>query len=94
MIAETVVREIRNLLTAGEHSQRRIAQRLGVSRGTVNAIARGTRPDRSPDRPDDDGLTAHVGPPSRCPGCGGMVQMPCLLCRVRAIKETQRKVRC
>lgn len=86
MLANTLVSEIRGLLADGGLSQRKIAQRAGVSRGTVNAIARGRRPDstvRGPQPPDDS--IAPDGLPRRCPGCGGMVQMPCLLCYVRAI---------
>jgi transcriptional regulator with XRE-family HTH domain len=41
MIATTVVDEIRRLLRQGRLSQRKIASRIGVSRGTVNAIALG-----------------------------------------------------
>ena len=92
MIASAVVSEIRDFLAEGALSQRRIAQRLGVSRGTVNAIARGRRPDydaRWPEPMADDFITPD-GLPQRCPGCGGMVQMPCLLCHVRVVKERQR----
>ena len=39
MIATTVVDEVRRLLREGRLSQRSIALRIGVSRGTVNAIA-------------------------------------------------------
>ena len=87
MIAQSVVNEIRDLLAVGELSQRNIARRLGVSRGTVNAIARGKRPDYRPPRRGDDDFVPPSGIPKRCPGCGGMVQTPCLLCRVRGIKE-------
>lgn len=90
MIGDAIVSEIRDLLTAGELSQRRIAQRLGVSRGTVNAIACGRRPDYAARRSDPDDFAPPRGLTRRCPGCGGMVQMPCLLCHVRAIKQRQR----
>ena len=87
MIANAVVREIRDLLAGGELSQRKIARRVGVSRGTVNAIARGSRPNYAARRREPAGdFIAPTGLPVRCPGCGGMVQMPCLLCRVREIK--------
>jgi hypothetical protein len=83
MIAHALVGEIRRLLDEGVMSQRKIARRLGISRGTVHAIARGKRPDYL-DRWDDvDDSPAPAGPPLRCPGCGGMVLMPCLLCRLR-----------
>ena len=84
MIALEMVEEIRRLLEADQLSQRQIADRVGVSRGTVNAIAagRGSHGDRVP-RPS--------GPPRRCPGCGGLVQMPCVACGVRAILRRQRE---
>lgn len=90
MIADAVVAEIRELLVQGGLSQRGIAQRLDVSRGTVSAIARGKRPDHAarPRRRADDFIPP-AGPPVRCPGCGGMVRMPCLLCHVRAIRRRQ-----
>ena len=91
MIAAAVVREIRDLLAEGGLSQRKIAGQTGVSRGTVNAIARGKRPDYATRRPGPGAdFTSPGGPPTRCPGCGGMVQMPCLLCQVRAIKQRRR----
>lgn len=91
MIAAAVVDQIRGLLAEGGLSQRRIAQRVGVSRGTVNAVARGRRPDYEIGRrPPGADFTPPSGPPKRCPGCGGMVQMPCLLCHVRAIRGRSR----
>lgn len=91
MISVEVFQQIRRLLAEGRLSQRRIALQVGVSRGTVNAIALGKRPDyRRPDRRADQ-IVAPSGPPRRCPSCGGMVQMPCLACRVTAIKQTGRR---
>ena len=43
MLALTVVQQIEQLLKEGQLSQRKIAARLGVSRGTVGAIADGRR---------------------------------------------------
>ena len=85
MIAPSEVEEIKRLLAEKRLSQRKIAVRLGVSRGTVHAIARGKRRDRPPREPERPRRPA--GPPERCPGCGGQVYMPCLLCRARAVKE-------
>ncbi|MBN2475836.1 MAG: helix-turn-helix domain-containing protein [Pirellulales bacterium] len=86
MIAPEIVDEIRRLLAEGRLSQRKIARRTGVSRNTVGAIATGRRRDRKRRHPGrleaDDAPPA--GPPQRCPGCGGMVWMPCRLCRTRA----------
>ena len=87
MIAQTVVDEICHLLDEGAISQRKIAQRLGVSRGTVNALAQGKRPHSLGRRDAAEDFLAPVGPPRRCPGCGGLVLMPCLLCHVRAMRR-------
>ncbi len=92
MLSVEVVEEIERLLAAGCLSQRGIARRIGVSRGSVNAIAQGKRPDPQTRRPArEDALVAPGGPPVRCPTCGGMVQMPCLACRLRALKESHRR---
>ncbi len=90
MIVPAVASEIRNLLEEGRLSQRKIARRVGASRGTVGAIARGTRPDY-PARPSDpaEDLVVPTGPARRCHGCGAMVQMPCLACHIRAIRQTR-----
>jgi hypothetical protein len=91
MITFGVVGEVRRLLAEGHLSQRKIARWTGVSRGTVNAIARGERPDYEARRHrQDDDFTLPSGPARRCPGCGGMVQMPCLLCRIRGLKQPAR----
>ena len=95
MISVTVVSEIQEQLAEGRLSQRQIAQLLGVSRGTVNAIALGRRPDYAarPGRPPDD-FTPPSGPPRRCRECGALVQMPCLACRVRQLQRCGRLERC
>ena len=94
MIAPSVVHEIKRLLAEGKYSQRRIARLIGVSRGTVGAIASGKRRDyeRSP-RDGETGLERPVGPPQRCPGCGGLVYLPCRLCRVRKLIAERRVAR-
>jgi hypothetical protein len=90
MLAAKTVAEVQRLLDAKAHSQRRIAALLGVSRGSVAAIASGRRRDVLADELAD--LPAgRSGPPARCPGCGGLVYMPCLLCRLR--KENPRTTR-
>ena len=88
MIAPAVVDEVKRLLREGNLSQRKISRQAGVSRGTVNAIARRKRPDcEARRRGHRDDFVGPNGRPARCPGCGGMVRMPCLACRVRAIKR-------
>lgn len=88
MIATAVADEIQRLLEEGELSQRKIARQMGVSRGTVNAIALGKRALKAA-RPGDD-FQPPTGPAARCPTCGGMVQMPCLACRLRRDRARQR----
>jgi len=92
MLPEAKVREVRQLLSEKTLSQRRIAKIVGVSRGTVTAIASGkyTQNKRGPASVDDD-YFAITGPAARCPGCGGNVYLPCRLCYVRALTEIQRK---
>jgi hypothetical protein len=87
MIANALVEEVRRMLAEGRLSQRKIAQTMGVSRGTVNAIARGRRRDdfsRRRQHEEDGGFTPPRGMPTRCPGCGALTQMPCLVCYIRA----------
>jgi hypothetical protein len=84
MIASDIVEEIRQMLAEGGLSQRAIAGRMGVSRGTVCAIAQGKRRDQPSQLYQQD---MHFNPPAgaavRCSGCGGLVQMPCLACFIR-----------
>jgi hypothetical protein len=80
------------LLAEGNLSQRKIARLTGISRGTVGAIAAGKRPDYpSSRRAAEDEPGEPAGPPRRCPGCGGMVYMPCRLCAARALKAAAAK---
>jgi len=60
---------------------------VGVSRGTVSAIATGRRGEEVRRQSNDDyaALGQPTGPVERCPGCGGMVEMPCRLCRAQSV---------
>jgi transcriptional regulator with XRE-family HTH domain len=94
MIDANVVGEVQNLLAAGEMSQRAIARILGISRGTVDAIAAGKRPDYEAirrSRQENETGDEPIGPPMRCPTCGGLVYMPCRLCAVR--RSTSNTIR-
>ncbi len=83
MIPPSTIREIEQLLIEGQLSHRLIAERVGVARGTVSAVAKGTR------LPDDElDHTPSFDPeeaPERCADCGSMVHMPCWLCKVRQL---------
>jgi hypothetical protein len=81
MLSEEKVREIEQLLLEGKLSQRRIAKMTGASRGSVNAIATGTRKLQGPKPVDDRPVPS--GPFVRCPVCGANTQMPCMTCFVR-----------
>lgn len=87
MLTPSVVAEIQRLLHQGVLSQRAIARHLGVSRGTVHAIAQGKRRDHPPGPDRSRRFPRTKGAWQRCPGCGGTVQMPCLLCQVRTMRE-------
>jgi transcriptional regulator with XRE-family HTH domain len=84
MLTPKLVDEIRQMLAEKKYSQRKVARIAGVSRGTVGAIVSGKRQDRKKvESPWDKDLEEPEGPAERCPGCGGMVYMPCRLCLVR-----------
>jgi len=85
MIAPAMIDSIRELLAAGQLSQRKIARRLGVSRGTVAGVAAGRRPDYEAIRRkrEESRQPIPLGPLGRCATCGGLVYQPCRLCELR-----------
>lgn len=85
MIRASVVQEVKRLLAEGRLSQRKIARRAGLSRGSVGLIAQGKRPDYQPRRDMEEELSGPVGPPERCPSCGALVYLPCRLCRLKEL---------
>ena len=90
MISTTVIDEIRRMLSEGHLSQRKIASQIGVSRGTVNAIALGRRMGQTGRGPqENDGFIPPAGAAIRCNGCGAKVQMPCLVCYIRNRDQRQ-----
>jgi hypothetical protein len=94
MLTLTTVLEIRRLLDEGRLSQRAIAAKLRVSRGVVGSIANGTRGlfghDDAP-RPALEPI--EQSRPKRCQGCGGLVYLPCLLCRARRHRKHADQLR-
>lgn len=91
MLCLSLVEEIDRLLQDGTLSQRQIAHRLGVGRGTVSAIANGKRGLFGKDPMlETTHSTAPVTPAERCPYCGFTVYMPCLVCRTREYRELRR----
>ncbi len=98
MLADSLITEIRKMLDSGAMSQREIARRLKVSRGTVGAVALGKRK-AAIERTATAARAAFKHPrgmPIRCPSCGAKTQMPCLACYVRKFlasrKEEKRSV--
>ncbi len=94
MLPQAVADEVKRLLVEEGMSQRAVARKLGVSRGTVAAIAHNRRPNYEllrKERELDDWQPE--GPPSRCPGCGGMVYQPCRLCYVRSFSQRRQRDR-
>jgi hypothetical protein len=84
MLPTALVHEIDRLLREGQLSHRKIAARLGVSRGTVSAIAGGRRGLYGKDPADKKHPSlAPASPPTRCPRCGYRVYLPCLICVAR-----------
>ena len=92
MIAEEKIREAETMLACGTMSQRKIAKMTGLSRGTISMIANGTRTIQvktiDPNMPPEQ----ENGPMVRCPGCGGMVQMPCLLCHLKRLAAEKNPI--
>ncbi len=87
MISPAVVDEVRRLLGEGL-SQREIARRTGVSRGSVIAIDRGKTASVPRGRETAISALRIAGPPVRCAGCGGRVYLPCQLCTIRAARQS------
>ena len=79
MINNIIIQKIQILLKQGKMSQRQIAKNLGVSRGTVHAVAKGKR---TLTTAKTVFWVAPTGQPKRCPQCGGHVRMPCLACQI------------
>lgn len=75
--------------------RREVARRAGVSRQSVDRVARGTwtgftrGPPKAVDAPTAGQEGAHV----RCPGCGGKVAPPCRACDVRAVAARNKRRR-
>jgi hypothetical protein len=90
MLSTALVHEIDRLLREGELSQRQIAARLRVSRGTVGAIASGERGLHGKERRKTYTPLTPSSPPTRCPRCGYRVYVPCIICSVREHRRGQR----
>ncbi len=84
MHAIEIIQQIDRFLKQGDMSQRDIAARLGVSRGTVSAIASGQRGLHGKLGDDASRVSRRPsGTPVRCPECGYRIYRPCLVCNTR-----------
>lgn len=89
MVPQAKIDEVRRLLAEGK-KHREVARLADVSRGTVAGVASGKRRDYC--------NLPHVGeeatgPIVRCPGCGGRIFAPCILCRIRKQNIADRSAR-
>jgi predicted XRE-type DNA-binding protein len=90
MLSAALIREIDRMLSEGELSQRKIAARLGISRGIVSAVASGQRGlHGKADESEANTTCNRAGPPIRCPHCGYRVFRPCLICSTREYRNEQ-----
>ena len=89
MIKCEIIRKIRVLLKQDRMSQRQIAKNLGISRGTVQAVAHGRRTEHVPAVLKKRAAIWVIpsGKPKRCPHCGGCVKMPCLACQLYEMQQ-------
>ena len=87
MIPPHKVTEAERLLATGEYSQRDVAKMVGISRGSISAIANGTRhvSEQNPVNPHD---FKQSGPLVRC-DCGALTQMPCRTCYIKSTIKTE-----
>ncbi|MGD9636618.1 MAG: helix-turn-helix domain-containing protein [Pirellulales bacterium] len=90
MLSLSVVEEIARQLASGQLSQREIARRLGVSRATVSAVALGKRGLHGRTAALEPQEPERLDPPERCPKCGYLVHLPCLVCRTREYRRARR----
>ena len=90
MLTTALVQEVDRLLREGELSQRQIATRLCVSRGTISAIANGHRGLYGKEPFATYSPLVPTSPPTRCSHCGYRVYLPCLICRIRTHQHQQR----
>jgi len=94
MVPPAMVATVQRLLSEGAHSYRKIAEITRISRGVIQDIAKGRRPDyealrrqRQADRQEV------VGPAARCPTCGNRVFLPCRECRMQVQVDRERSNR-
>lgn len=93
MLPIAVVEEIARLVGEGNLSQRKIAARLGVSRGVVSEIASGRRGMHGREPELSTSAVNPQGPAVRCAGCGYRVYLPCQICKARRLALSRNLLR-
>jgi hypothetical protein len=89
MLPLELISNVDALIREGDLSHREIARQLGVSRGTVSAIANRRRGIYGKDEKDKYTPLAPSLPAVRCRECGNRVHPPCLICQVRGKRQRQ-----
>ncbi len=91
-IGEQQIWWVRKLLGEG-YGQRQVTRLTGVSLSTVNRVANGRRlgcrasGDEEEEEEGAGEFVERCGPIRRCRQCGHRVEMPCLVCQARAVRE-------
>ena len=92
MLDPEKVTGVKRLLAEGGLPLRKIAEVVGMSRGSVAAIATGRRPDYE-GKLREQSLRAEAeevlgtSSPKRCPDCGGLACLPCRACHLRQTRR-------
>lgn len=87
MLAPEKVDEIKLLLGEKKLSQRKIAKLTGVSRVVIHRIATGKRNVQNVTKQPEWDADRYKRPFERCPVCGGLVQLPCIACIVKSLRN-------
>lgn len=96
MLEKDLIHHAQEMLLDGRLSYRKIAEQLGVSRSSIAKIAAARRKTIVVPKPlqiSEDSWYQDEGQFTRCPGCGGMVHLPCRLCDVRAQCDQELELR-
>lgn len=92
-VPDEIIDRVEQFLREGL-SQREVARQTGTSLGTVSRVATGQRKRLGAQRRRrEEESTERCGPVRRCPGCGYLVELPCLVCQARIAREQTLRTR-